>query len=383
MIPAPLTAVDCVSPAMAHTKRLLFQPFRFRFWLKLAILAVLSGAIAGGCNSNLNFNNFGGSNTRTSTGAKDVPGFGKIADSIRTHPAMWAGIATGVVAFLLVVFIVLVFVSSVLRFVWLEALLSGQAHIRAGWRFWRPEGVRLFGWSLLFGLVSTTGMLVLIAVPLWAAWKKGILTDLPRHLPEFFAGAAVTFLAIAGLAFVSFLIGTFIHDFVVPTMRYERAGFLSAWKTAWGRVGSAPGSLAIYYLFKVVLIIAASIVVGIISIFMFLILLLPLLLFGVVALLIGGLIAAGLGPVGIAVLIMLGLVFGILFGFGAAYLQTVVTLPVTVFMQYYGLYYFGSRYQPLGAQLLPELPPLPIVPPEVPPSVPPMPPPIEPGPALA
>src|SRR5204863_1190962 len=111
----------------------------------------------------------------------------------------------------------------------------------------------------------------LIAIPVWAAWKKGILTDLPHHLPEFFAGAIVTFLAIAGLTFVSFLIGTFIHDFVVPTMRYERAGFLAAWQTAWDHVGRTPGSLAVYYLFKVVLLIAASIVIGIVSIFVFLI----------------------------------------------------------------------------------------------------------------
>src|SRR5438477_7525396 len=124
MIPAPLNAVDCVSPAMAHTKRLLFQPFRVRFWLKLAILAVLSGALAGGCNNNYNFNSFGGSQNKTSTGARDVPGFGKIADSIHANPGLWAGVATGVVAFLLIVFIFFVFISSVLRFVWLEALLS-------------------------------------------------------------------------------------------------------------------------------------------------------------------------------------------------------------------------------------------------------------------
>ncbi|MBI2678335.1 MAG: hypothetical protein HYX28_06105 [Candidatus Koribacter versatilis] len=379
MIPAPLTPVDCVSPAVAHAKRLLFQPFRMRFWLKLAILAVLSGALTGGCNGNFNFRNFGGMNDKTSTGAKDAPGFGKIADSIRTHPGMWAGVATGVVAFLLIVFVVFMFVSSVLRFVWLDALLAGQFHIRAGWRFWRHEGVRLFGWQLLFGMVSTGGTLALIAIPLWAAWKKGILTDLPRHLPEFFAGAAVTLLAIAGLALISFFIGTFIHDFVVPTMRYQRAGFLSAWQTAWDHVGATPGSLALYYLFKVVLLIAASIVVGIVSIFVFLIVLLPLLLIGVIAVLLGALIAAGLGPVGVAILITLGVLFGLAFGFGLAYLNTVVTLPVTVFMQYYGLYYFGSRYHPLGAQLVPELPPAPVAPP-LPPLVPP---PTEPGPALA
>jgi len=382
MLPASLTPVDCFSPAMAHTKRLLFQPFRVRFWLKLAILAVLSGALAGGCNGRFNFNSGFGNTSRsggdsTTTSSQLPPEFAKIGASLRANPGMWAAIATIVVAVLVAVFILFLYISSVLRFVWLETLLSGECHIRAGWQFWKIEGVRLFGWSLLFGLVSTGGTLALIAVPLWAAWRKGILTNLSAHLAEFFAGAIVIFLAIAGLALVSFLIGTFIHDFVVPVMRYERAGFLPAWRTAWDRVAVTPGSLALYYLLKICLLIGASIVVGIISIIVFVILLLPLLLIGVVAVLLTALIAAGLGTVGLAIVITLGFVFGLLFVFGIAYLQTVITLPVSVFLQYYSLFYFGSRYQPLGEQLVPTPPPLPLAPPAAPLVAPPM----EPGPA--
>jgi len=362
---------------MARTKALLFQPFRLRFWMKLAIVAVLSGALIGGCNANFNTNNFGGS-----TDSQQTAGFGKIVDALRARPAMWATIATVAVAFLLIVFILFMYISSVLRFVLLEALLSGECHIRAGWRYWKTEGVRLFGWQLMFGLVTTGGTLALIAIPLYAAWRKGILKNLPAHLPEFIAGAAVIFLAIGGLALVSFVIGTFIHDFIIPVMRYERAGFLAAWRSAWARVTVAPGSLAVYYLMKLVLLMGASIVVSIVSLFVFLILLLPLLLVGIIAVLLGGLLAVGLGGVGIAIVITLGLIFGSLVGFGIAYAQATLTLPVTAFMQYYALYYFGSRYEPLGAQLVPAPPPVPVAPvaaPIVPPVIPPM----EPGPGPA
>lgn len=363
---------------MARTKALLFQPFRVRFWLKLAIVAVLSGALVGGCNANFN-SDFGGSSRSggSSTDAKDVPGFGKIMDALRARPAMWATLATVGIAFLLVVFVIFLFVASVLRFVLLEALLSGECHIRAGWRYWKTEGMRLFGWKLLFGLVTTGGMFALIALPLYAAWRKGILGDLRSHLPEFIAGAAVIFLAVAALAVISFLVGTFIHDFVVPVMRYERAGFLAAWRSAWSRLAVAPGSLAVYYLLKLALLMGAGIVVSIVAMIVFVILLLPLLLVGVVAVLLGSLLVVGLGGVGLAIVLTLALLFGLLVALGLAYAQATLTLPITAFMQYYALFYFGSRYQPLGAQLVPEAPPMPFAPPLAPPIMPPM----EPGPA--
>src|SRR4029079_8749702 len=101
------------------------------------------------------------------------------------------------------------------------------------------------------------------------------------HLPEFIAGAAVIFLAVAGLALIAFVLGTLIHDFVVPVMRYERAGFLAAWRTAWSHLAPAPGNLALYYLLKLALAMGAGVIVSIVSVFVFVILLLPLLLIGV------------------------------------------------------------------------------------------------------
>jgi len=355
-----------------------------RFWLKLAIVAVLSGALVGGCNGNFNYNSFG--DTRTagggSTGAKDVPGFGKILEALKEHPAMWASVATGIIAFLLLVFIIFLFVASVLRFVLLEALLTGECHIRAGWRYWKTEGTRLFGWKLLFGLLTTGGTFALVAFPIYAAWRRGILTNLPAHLPEFIAGAAVIFLAVAGLALIAFVLGTFIHDFVVPVMRYERAGFLAAWRTAWSHLAPAPGNLALYYLLKLALAMGAGVIVSIVSVFVFVILLLPLLLIGVLAVLLSGVLIAGFGGAGLAIVITLGLVFGLVVALGIAYAQATLTLPVSAFMQYYALFYFGSRYQPLGAQLIPSPPPLPVMPaPVAPPGAAPLPPGPEPSPA--
>src|ERR1035437_1309423 len=44
----PLSAVDCVSPALAQTKKQLFAPFQSRRWLRLAVVCILTGEFAGG-----------------------------------------------------------------------------------------------------------------------------------------------------------------------------------------------------------------------------------------------------------------------------------------------------------------------------------------------
>jgi hypothetical protein len=47
-MPAPLSAVDAVSPAFSATRRTLFQPFRFATWARFAWIALLTGEFAGG-----------------------------------------------------------------------------------------------------------------------------------------------------------------------------------------------------------------------------------------------------------------------------------------------------------------------------------------------
>jgi len=47
-MPDTLSAVDAVSPALDHTRRLLFAPFRFAKWARLAVVTFLSGEMVGG-----------------------------------------------------------------------------------------------------------------------------------------------------------------------------------------------------------------------------------------------------------------------------------------------------------------------------------------------
>ena len=54
----PLSAVDAITPAFHWTKAQLFQPFRFRRWVRLALISLLAGEIgsSGGWGNGSNFN---------------------------------------------------------------------------------------------------------------------------------------------------------------------------------------------------------------------------------------------------------------------------------------------------------------------------------------
>jgi len=58
-VPNRLSAIESISPAFARTKQLLFQPFRFGLWARLAVVAVITGEAGvggGGGGSIPNFN---------------------------------------------------------------------------------------------------------------------------------------------------------------------------------------------------------------------------------------------------------------------------------------------------------------------------------------
>ncbi|HEX2711628.1 MAG TPA: hypothetical protein VHM88_05315, partial [Candidatus Acidoferrales bacterium] len=115
-MPPPLSAVDSISPAFAQTKRLLFKPFRFGAWARLAVVAVITGEFAGG--------SWGGSthiNIPSQQGGRKWPGLTLL------DPPVWPQlrevlpwVALAVVAGLMVG-LLLIYVASVYRFILLDA----------------------------------------------------------------------------------------------------------------------------------------------------------------------------------------------------------------------------------------------------------------------
>ena len=217
------SAVDAISPAFEHTKRQLFQPFRIGQWIRLALVGLLAGELSSsGCKTN-NFSNL----RHPGTEHLSVPGLSGI------DPMLIAGLIAVVVFAAFVLGILLMYISSVMRFILFDSVLAKECRIREGWSLRQGPGMRYFLWKILYALGMFGGLIVLVGIPAAFAFGMGWLSDPKQHVaPLVLCGIA---LVLAVLAFVIAMAVIFVltKDFVVPQMALENIGALEGWSRLW------------------------------------------------------------------------------------------------------------------------------------------------------
>jgi len=338
----PLSAIDVVSPAFERMKQVLFKPFRLGQWLRLALVGFLAGEMGGngGCSARFPF---------------DIPSSipSSRTDQFQAIPG-GAGLlfVLGIVLLVVLAFVlglVFLYISSRMRFVLFDSVIDGQCRIRHSWGRRGAPAFRYFIWQILFSLAGVLSLILLIGVPLLLAFAMGLLQNPREHiLALVLGGLAVLFLFFAWL--IVFILGTVLtKDFVVPQMALDGRTATEGWSRLWAMMKSEKGGYAGYIGMKLVLTFATAVILGIVSIIVILVLLIPVGGFGVITVLAGN--SAGLtwNPVTIAIAIVAGaivLVFLVL-------LLSLFSVPATIFFPAYSLYFFADRYPPLRALLYP------------------------------
>ncbi len=342
-MPARLSGVDAISPAVERTKRQLFKPFRFGRWTRLAVVSLLTGELSGGGGwSGSNFNLPAASHQ--GRGSTDF--ISPILPSEQRLMEFLPWILAGVVA-LVVFFLFLIYVSSIFRFILFEAVLRDRCEIRNGWRRWRLRGRSYFLWQIGFGLASLAVMGAVVGLPVAAAWYAGVFDAPGQHVLLLVIGGAVVFLLFMAAVVLSALAELFAKDFVVPLMALDDLGVLEGWRRLWPMLGAEKGAYTIYVLMKIVLAIGSALIFTIIDVIVLLTLLIP---FGIAAIAIV-LAGAAAGLTWNAVTIGLAIVAGIAGLLAVSLAMAFVSAPGTVFFQSYTLHFFGPRYPRLESEL--------------------------------
>lgn len=261
--------------------------------------------------------------------------------------------------FFMVAMVFFIYVNSMMRFILFDSVVAGECHIRQGWVRRERPGLRLFVWQILFSLVTFAALFILIVVPAACAFAMGWFTQPREHLlPLILSGIALFF-----VLFVFVLVTSVIHvmtkDFVVPQMALEDISALEGWRRLWLLLKGEKGGYAGYIGIKIVLAIAASIGLGIITLIVFLVLLIPIGGLGVVAVLGGA--AAGLTwnfyTIALTI-IAASIVLAVLI-----FVVALIYVPAIVFFPAYSIYFFAPRYPPLASLLWPQsAPPTPFIP---------------------
>jgi hypothetical protein len=342
----PISAADSITLALEHTKQQLFKPFRIGQWTKLAFVGLLAGELgSNGCNRSL-------FNLPHHPGTTPHPG---LPGSLGIDPALLAALSAllGVVIIAgLAVGIILMYVGSVMRFVLFDSIITRECHIRWSWSRRLGPGWRYFVWKLGYSLLALAGIAVLVGIPAALAFAKGWFKEPREHLPVLVSVGIVIFAVLFIFLVVTAVVLVLTKDFVVPQMALENIGAVEGWRRLWAMMQAETGAYAAYLGMKIVLAVAVGILVGVATLILGLILVIPSIGIGILAVLTGK--TAGL--TWNAHTIALAIVVGCILLASFLYLVSLISVPAIVFFPAYSIYFFAARYPRLSAALYPASP---------------------------
>jgi hypothetical protein len=336
----PLSAVDSITPALQHARKQLFQPFRIGQWTRLAFVGLLAGELgANGCN-------------RSNFHLPHHPGGTPHLDFPAVDPALLIALFGVVLVAALAIGIILMYVSSVMRFILFDSIIAKECHIRAGWSRRLGPGWRYFVWKLLYLLLMIAGVFLLIGMPLALAFAAGWLREPKTHLPPLVLIGLIFLLAFMVFFVAAAIVFVLTKDFVIPQMALEDIDAIEGWRRLWPMMKAEKAAYAGYIILKVVLAIVVSILIAVAAVILGVLIVLPSIGFGILAVLTGK--SAGLTwtPATIALAVTVGCILLVCF----LYLVSLIAVPAIVFFPAYSIYFFASRYPRLSAVLYPPPP---------------------------
>lgn len=351
----PISAVDTITLAFQHTKRQLFQPFRFWQWTRLAIVGLLAGEMGSGSGnvrlpSGINIPQQGGSSRHFL-----AQGFPHI------DPAIVGGLVAALIIAAFVFIIAMLYISSVMRFILFDSILAKECHIAAGWSRRQGPGWKYFLWHLGFMFVSMACLAILLGVPALFAFARGWFSHPREHLAPLIVTGVIAFFVLLVFFLAAAVVEVLTKDFVVPQMALEGIGPIEAWRRLLPMLEAEKGGYAVYILMKIVLAIGAGIVIAMVTLILALIIAVP-----VIGVIVAGVFAGKTAGLTWNVFtITAAIVAGCVAFFIFFYLVALISVPAIVFFPAYSIYFFAPRYRTLSLALYPP-PPGTLPPPEPP-----------------
>jgi hypothetical protein len=345
----PINAADSIGLALEHTKRQLFRPFQIGQWTKLALVGMLAGELGSkGCKGS-NFQLPGHPGLPNDVPHEGLPG------ALGIDPTLLAAISAvlgAVIVVGLVIGLILMYVGSVMRFVLFDSILARECHIRWSWNRRAGIGWQYFIWKFLYFLLVLAGIAIVAGIPLAIAFAKGWLSEPREHLPALVFGGVFIFLAVMVLAVATAVILVLTKDFVVPQMALENISAMEGWRRLWLMMQAEKGAYAGYIGLKIVLAIVAGIIIGIATVILGLIFVVPTVGLSLLAILTG----QSAGWTWNAHTIFLAVAVGTILLAAFLYLVSLISVPAIVFFPAYSMYFFAGRYPRLAAALYPAPP---------------------------
>jgi len=295
---AVVSVLDPIEEAIGRVKLILFKPFDLGKWFVIGFCAWLAYLGQGGGG--------GWGNFRVLKGHGPGESIGLVKDFVLANLFWIIPTVIFVLTVAILVGLLIVWLSSRGRFMFLHCAALNRAEIKVPWAKYRREGNSLFLFRVVVGLIyfgvmiTCAALLVgFIAIPASRSSLSGmgIAITLSIFLPVLFA-----------VVIVFTLISKFTKDFVVPIMYLRTSSCVEAWREFLGILSGNKCRFLLYILFQIVIGIAVAAIV----------------------------VAAAMVTCCCACCIL-----------AIPYIGTVLFLPVLIFKRAYSLFYFrqyGSQF---------------------------------------
>jgi MFS family permease len=270
----------------------------------------------------------------------------------KIDPAMLGALIAVLVIAGLVFMVVMFYISSVMRFILFDSVLTKECHVREGWNRRQGPGWNYFLWQLGFTFVTLASGVLLIGVPAAFAWGMGWFKQPREHLMALILGGILMFFVVVLFIITAAVVHVLTKDFVVPQMALEGIGPIEGWRRLWPMIQADNRGYAGYVGMKIVLAIGAGIVVGIATLILALMLAIPTIAVALAAVFTGK--SAGLtwNVFTITAAVVAACILFAAFMF----LIALISVPVIVFFPAYAIYFFAARYRALSLVLYPPPP---------------------------
>lgn len=235
-----ISVIDPIAPAIERVKTVLFRPFDLGRWFVIGFCAWLAYLGKGG----------GGGNGFNFPHDEELKQAIEQAKYFVTENLFWIlPAAIFVVMLMVVIGLVLIWLSSRGRFMFLHCVAANKAEVKNPWSKFGKHANGLFLFRVLLGLIGAASILpFIIAIVFFAV----ILSHRGAHIVPAM-GILMFVLIIITLALIFSLVKKFTTDFVVPIMFLRTTSCVAAWREFLTILSANKARFVLYILFQIVI----------------------------------------------------------------------------------------------------------------------------------
>ena len=250
-----VSVLDPIDQSFKWTKRILFEKFDAAKWFILGFCAFLASLGQGGGGG---FGNLRGNPFLRSHGHRD-PGLERMGQWIMAHLTLFIVIAAILLLLAFALGALLQWLASRGEFMFLDGVVRDRAAVVEPWHRFRRLGNSLFLFRFLLGLTTFFA----VALVVGAVWMIGTADFRANQ----FSGGTVAALIVAGIILVPLVLAVIVvsllaKDFVAPIMYKRDVGVVQGFGILRREVLPGHiGNFILFYLMKLIMAVAAGVLI--------------------------------------------------------------------------------------------------------------------------